>query len=68
MAKTLIEEVQPWQRQESEGAKAYAAFSIYRDMGPERSRSKVCAVTEKKNGANWTLGQTTPLEYESHGL
>lgn len=34
-------EIQPWERQENESAKAYQAFSIYRDMGVERSLAKV---------------------------
>ena len=31
----------PWDRRESETSKAYEAFTIYRDMGVERSLSKV---------------------------
>ena len=34
-------EIQPWERQENESAKAYEAFSIYRDMGASRSLAKV---------------------------
>lgn len=34
-------EVQPWERQEKETAKAYEAFSEYRDMGASRSLAKV---------------------------
>lgn len=30
-----------WDRQKEEGEKAYEAFTIYRDMGPERSITKV---------------------------
>ena len=33
--------VEPWERQENESAKAYESFSIYRDMGVERSLAKV---------------------------
>lgn len=34
-------EVQPWERQDGETARAYEAFSEYRDMGAERSLAKV---------------------------
>ena len=34
-------EVQPWERQEGETARAYEGFSVYRDMGAERSLAKV---------------------------
>lgn len=30
-----------WERQENESAKAYEAFSLYRDLGPERSLARV---------------------------
>ena len=30
-----------WERQQGESTKAYEAFSIYRDMGYQRSLSKV---------------------------
>lgn len=38
---------QPWDRRESESTKAYEAFSIYRDMGRERSLSKVAEKLQK---------------------
>lgn len=37
----------PWERQENESAKAYAAFSVYRDMGADRSLAKVGQVVGK---------------------
>ena len=38
---------QPWERRESESTKAYEAFCIYRDMGRERSLSKVAEKLQK---------------------
>lgn len=38
---------EPWERWESESTKAYEAFSIYRDMGRERSLSKVAEKLQK---------------------
>lgn len=32
---------QPWQKREDETSKAFAAFTVYRNMGPERSLDKV---------------------------
>lgn len=41
--------VEPWERQEDEGSKAYEAFCIYRDMGIERTIRKVANVLSKSN-------------------
>ena len=38
---------EPWERRESESTKAYEAFCTYRDMGRERSLSKVAAKLQK---------------------
>lgn len=38
---------QPWERREEESTKAYEAFCIYRDMGRERSLSKVAEKLQK---------------------
>lgn len=38
---------QPWERRESESTKAYEAFCIYRDMGPDRSLAKVAEKLSK---------------------
>lgn len=38
---------EPWERRESESTKAYEAFCIYRDMGRERSLSKVAEKLQK---------------------
>lgn len=37
----------PWERQETEGDKAYEAFTVYRDMGAKRSVSAVCEQLSK---------------------
>ncbi|MBQ9168882.1 MAG: hypothetical protein IJX67_10830 [Oscillospiraceae bacterium] len=37
----------PWERRQDESTKAYEAFCIYRDMGRERSLSKVSAKLQK---------------------
>lgn len=41
---------EPWERRENETTKAYEAFCIYRDMGRERSLSKV-AEKQQKSGS-----------------
>lgn len=38
---------EPWERREKESTKAYEAFCIYRDMGRERSLSKVAEKLQK---------------------
>lgn len=38
---------EPWERRESESTKAYEAFCTYRDMGRERSLSKVSEKLQK---------------------
>lgn len=35
--------IEKWERQNEETPKAYAAFCVYRDMGPERTQEKVSA-------------------------
>ena len=37
----------PWERRDNETSKAYEAFSIYRDMGPDRSLGKVAEKLQK---------------------
>lgn len=39
--------MEPWERQESESDRAWAAFQTYRDMGPQRSIRKVAAGLDK---------------------
>ena len=40
---------EPWDRRENETTKAYEAFCIYRDMGRERSLSKVAERLQKSD-------------------
>lgn len=52
----------PWERQEKENPKPYEAFCIYRDMGTQRSLSKVAEKLQKSGSLigrwsrtyNWT--------------
>lgn len=52
----------PWERQKGESEKAYEAFAAYRDMGPERSITKVSQSLNKTRALigrwssqwNWT--------------
>lgn len=47
----LAEDRDPWEKQPRESRKAYAAFSIYRDMGPlERSLAKVARQVGRSRG------------------
>ena len=39
----------PWERQENETTKAYEAFCVYRDMGTQRSLSKVAEKLQKSD-------------------
>ncbi len=47
MSKTTIPP-EPWERQKGETSRAYEAFTIYRDLGPDRSQAK----TSRKLGKN----------------
>jgi len=42
-----------WERQPGEGSKAYAAFCVYRDLGPERSLEKVRQNLDKPRTRKW---------------
>ena len=45
-----------WERQKNESSKAYAAFCVYRDLGPERSLDKALSEANKKptNRRHWS--------------
>lgn len=40
---------EPWERQPEETAKPFEAFCVYRDMGPDRSLSKVAEKLQKSD-------------------
>ncbi len=42
--------VEPWERQPGEGAKPFEAFCLYRDMGTDRSHTKVAEKLGKSTG------------------
>ena len=42
-----------WERQKNESSKAYAAFCVYRDLGPERSLEKVRQNLDKPRTRKW---------------
>ena len=48
----------PWERQEGETPKQFEAFVVYRDLGDERSLSKVA---EKLNKSNTLIGRWSGL-------
>lgn len=45
-----------WDRQKDESSKAYAAFCVYRDLGPDRSLEKVRQNLDKPRSRKW-LGE-----------
>ena len=49
--------VEPWERQKGETQKSFAAFTVYRDMGSERSLSKLSQklVKNKVTLAKWSV-------------
>ncbi len=66
------ESEEAWYRQPKEGAKAYAAFCIFRDMGPERTITKTAEILGRKSASmiykwsssnNW---QERVRAYENH--
>lgn len=44
------DEIRPWERQPGETSKAYAAFSVYRDLGGERTLEKAAKELGKSTG------------------
>ena len=45
----MAKQPDPWERREDESTKAYEAFCIYRDMGIQRSLSKVAEELQKSD-------------------
>lgn len=43
----MSKEAKPWERQDGETSKQFEAFSVYRDMGEERSLTKVAQQLKK---------------------
>ena len=46
---------EPYERQPKESDKAWKAFMIYRDMGPERTLRKVAEIRQKETGINASI-------------
>jgi hypothetical protein len=51
-----------FERQDEESAKAYRAFAVYRDLGPERT---LRAVAEALYGIRWKYGKRTVEKWSS---
>ena len=49
-------ERKPWEMQDAEPAKAFGAFCVYRDLGVNRSLSKVVQKSGKSEGYRSQLG------------
>ena len=47
-------DTEPWERLEGEGVKAYEAFSVYRELGEERS---IRAVAKQLNKSTTLIGR-----------
>lgn len=55
-------DIRPWDRQNPESAKAYEAFCIYRDMGPDRTLRAVAEVLNKSQAimGRWSSAHDWP--------
>ena len=64
----MSDERKPWERVDGETVKAYEAFRIYRDLGPERSMRKAGEVLGKSMGTldRWTSRFDWRLRVEAY--
>lgn len=68
------QEVRPWERQEGESSKAFFAFCLYRDLGLERSITKVAQKYNAERNLRGLMGRWSKKwswvkrvrEYENH--
>ena len=54
--------LKPWEKQEGENSKPYAAFCAYRDMGVNRSLAKTIPLFYGENYSGKTVGKQRQLE------
>src|SRR5262245_50270979 len=55
----------PWERQPGESATAFAAFVIFRDLGPRRSLDEASRIYHRKPGQEPEQNQTGPKKRKS---
>lgn len=52
-----------WERQKGESSKAYAAFCVYRDLGPDRSIEKARQTMPKTRPKSWLVCWSTKYNW-----
>lgn len=52
----MEEELKPWERQPGESTRAYSAFLVYRDLGPQRSLRKASEIIYPRYRQRGTTG------------